>query len=262
MKLLLKPIQWIYSIYALVMFVALMLALFPLVIIASFFGRIHGGNMIYRLCMLWGDLWFFFIFIYHKNYYEQPIDKNKQYIFVGNHISYLDAPIFVKSIRQPIRALGKIEMKNIPVFGYIYRRVVVVVDREDAAHRAKSVRNLKSIINKGISIIIMPEGTFNMTSDPLKFFYDGAFRVAIDTQTPLKPFVLLDAFDRMHYRNLFTLTPGRSRAVFLEEVAVDGMSHKDIPVLKQQVFDLMEKKLVEYNASWIKRSPGHSQKKV
>ena len=43
---LLKPFQWIYSIYALVVFVVIMLLIFPFVIIASFFGRIKGGNMI------------------------------------------------------------------------------------------------------------------------------------------------------------------------------------------------------------------------
>lgn len=251
MKLLLKPFQWIYCIYAAVLFVAFMLLLFPFILIASFFGRITGGNLIYRICMLWGDIWFFLVFIRHRNYYEQPLDENKQYIFVGNHISYLDAPLFVKTIRRPIRALGKIQMSRIPVFGYIYRRVVVVVDRGDAAHRAKSVRNMKSVINKGVSIIIMPEGTFNMTSKPLKEFYDGAFRVAIEMQTTIKPFLLLDAFDRMHYAHLFTLTPGRSRAVFLEEVKVDGLTLHDVPALKQKVYDLMERKLVEYKASWI-----------
>jgi 1-acyl-sn-glycerol-3-phosphate acyltransferase len=56
MKGLLKPLQWIYSIYALVLFVAIMLLIFPFVIIASFFGRIKGGNMILRLCMLWSDI--------------------------------------------------------------------------------------------------------------------------------------------------------------------------------------------------------------
>jgi 1-acyl-sn-glycerol-3-phosphate acyltransferase len=254
MKLLLKPLQWIYCIYAAVLFVTFMLLLFPFIIIASFFGRITGGNLIYRICMLWGDIWFFLVFIRHRNYYEQPPDAGKQYIFVGNHISYLDAPLFVKTIRRPIRALGKIQMSSIPVFGYIYRRVVVVVDRGDAAHRAKSVRNMKSVINKGVSIIIMPEGTFNMTSNPLKEFYDGAFRVAVETQTTIKPFLLLDAFDRMHYAHLFTLTPGRSRAVFLQEIPVKGLTLKDVPALKQKVYDLMEKKLIEYKASWIKSS--------
>ena len=255
MKLLLKPFQWMYCIYAIIVFVALMLVLFPFVLIASLFGRIHGGNLIYRICMLWGDLWFFLIFIYHRNYYEQPLDAKRQYIFVGNHISYIDGPILVKTIRRPIRALGKIQMRSIPIFGFIYRRVVVSVDRGDALHRAKSVRNMKSIINKGISLIILPEGTFNLTSNPLKEFYDGAFRVAIETQTPIKPFVMLDASDRMHYRHVFTLTPGKSRSIFLEEVPVDGLTLSDIASLKKKVYDLMEKKLIKYKASWISPAP-------
>lgn len=251
MQRLLKPLQWIYVLYAFALFIGIMLLLFPFVLIASLFGRIKGGNLIYRLCMLWGDIWFFLVGIRHQNIYEQLPDPLKQYIFVGNHISYLDAPLLVKTIRRPIRALGRIELSNMPVFGFIYRSVVVIVDRSNAAHRAKSVRNLKSIIGKGISIIVMPEGTFNMTGKPLKDFYDGAFRVAIETQTPLKPFLLLDAFDRLHFRNLFTLTPGKSRAVFLEEIAVNGLTPDDIPVLRQRVFKLMEQKLIAYKASWI-----------
>ena len=255
MRRLLKPLQWLYCIYALVLFIGIMLLLFPFVILASFFGRIIGGNMIYRICMLWGDIWFLLVFIWHRNYYEQPLDKNKQYIFVGNHISYMDAPILVKTIRRPIRALGRIELSKTPFFGYIYRRVVVIVDRSNAEHRAKSLRNLKSITNKGISIIIMPEGTFNMTSKPLKNFYDGAFKVAIETQTTIKPFLLLDAFERLHYRNLFTLTPGKSRAVFLGEIPVQGLTLNDLPALKQKVYDLMERKLIEYKVTWISHTP-------
>ena len=251
MHYLLRPFQWLYCIYALVLFVGVMLIFFPFMLVASLFGRVKGGNMIYRLCMLWGDIWFFLIFIYHRNYYEQTLDKNKQYIFVGNHISFLDAPLIVKTIRRPIRALGKTEVGKVPVFGFIYKYAVVRVDRSSADNRAKSVRNMKSILKKGISIVVFPEGTFNMTPNPLKGFYDGAFRVAIEAQMPIKPFVSLDSYDRMHYRSLFSLTPGKNRAVFLEEVPVAGLTQQDLPALKQKVYDLMDRKLREYKATWI-----------
>lgn len=255
MHYLLRPLQWLYCIYALVLFVGIMLIFFPLMLIASLFGRIKGGNMIYRLCMLWGDIWFFLIFIYHRNYYEQPLDKNKQYIFVGNHISFLDAPLIVKTIRRPIRALGKTEMGKVPVFGFIYKYAVVRVDRSNAENRAKSVRNMKSILKKGISIVVFPEGTFNMTPNPLKAFYDGAFRVAIEAQMPIKPFLFLDSYDRIHYRSIFSLTPGKNRAVFLEEVSVTGLTQQDLPALKQKVYDLMDRKLREYKVTWINPQP-------
>jgi 1-acyl-sn-glycerol-3-phosphate acyltransferase len=252
MKILLKPLQWIYSIYAFITFVAVMLLIFPFAIIAGFFGRIKGGNMMIRLCMFWADLWFRLIFIWHKKIYEVPHDKKKSYIFLSNHISYLDAAILVKAYRQPFRPLGKVEMSKVPVFGFIYKNAIVTVDRRSAINRANSVRVLKSIISKGISVMVFPEGTFNMGTTPLKEFYDGAFRVAIETQTPIKPVLFLDAYRRMHYRSLFSMTPGRSRIVYLDEIPLTGYTSANVEKLKQQVYSVMEKKLIEYDAAWRK----------
>ena len=229
----------------------MMLVIFPLAIVASFFGRINGGNAIYKICMLWGDLWYFLIGIRHKNIYESPLEKDKQYIFVANHISYLDAPMIVKSLRRPMRALGKYEMSKVPVFGFIYRRAVVMVDRRDAEKRAKSVRILKSILRRGISVFIFPEGTFNLTKKPLKSFFDGAFRIAIETQTPIKPLLFLDAYNRMNHESIFSLNPGRSRTIFLETIDVDRYTMADVERLKQDVYALMERRLIEYGAKWI-----------
>lgn len=200
--------------------------------------------------MLWADLWFFLVFIWHKKMYEAPHDKSKSYIFVSNHISYIDAAIIPKAYRQPIRPLGKVEMSKVPVFGFIYRNAIVTVDRSSASNRANSVRILKSLINKGISVLVFPEGTFNMTTQPLKDFYDGAFRVAIETQTPVKPVLFLDAYRRMPYESLFSMTPGRSRIVYLDEIQVTGYTLSDVALLKEEVFALMERKLVEYGAAW------------
>ncbi|MCH5689087.1 hypothetical protein LWM68_35450 [Niabella sp. W65] len=49
-----------------------------LVIVASFFGRIKGGNMIYRLCVFWADLWFAFTFIRVKSIYETPYNAGEK----------------------------------------------------------------------------------------------------------------------------------------------------------------------------------------
>ncbi len=251
MRYFLLPFRYLYVIYALLTFVVLMLIVLPFAVAGSFFGKIRGGNFIFRLCGVWGDLWFFFIGIRHRNLFEVPHDKKKHYIFVANHISYLDAPIIVKTMRQPIRVLGKIEMSKIPLFGFIYRNAIVPVDRSNPENRAKSVRILKSVVNKGISIFLFPEGTFNLTTEPVKDFFDGAFRIAIESQIPLKPVLFLDGYSRMHYKSLFSLNPGRSRSVFLDEITVEGLSMNDVEMLKQRVFDIMEKKLRDYKVAWI-----------
>jgi 1-acyl-sn-glycerol-3-phosphate acyltransferase len=254
MRYILKPFQFIYCLYAIITFVAIMLLLFPFAIIASFFGRIRGGNVMIRICMVWADIWFFLIFVWHKKIYETPHDKSRSYIFVSNHISYLDAAIIPKAYRQSIRPLGKVEMSKVPVFGFIYRKAIVTVDRSNASNRAHSVRILKSLINKGISVMVFPEGTFNMGTTPLKEFYDGAFRVAIETQTPVKPVLFLDAYRRMPYENFFSMTPGRSRILYLAEIPVAGYTVANAGKLKDEVYTIMENKLIEYDAGWRKPS--------
>jgi len=185
--------------------------------------------------------------------YESNLDEQKQYVFVFNHIAYIDIPLLMKAIpKQQFRVLGKAELAKIPLFGFLYRNTVVLVDRNSAAARAKSVLQLKSILRKGISIAIYPEGTFNETHQPLKEFYDGAFKIAIETQTPIKPILFLDAYDRNNYNSLFSFTPGKSRIVYLEDVPVEGLTNKDVKELKEKVYKFMEAKLVEYKASWIK----------
>jgi 1-acyl-sn-glycerol-3-phosphate acyltransferase len=247
------PIRIIYTVYTLLLFVVLMLLFFPIIFIASFWGKTKGGNFVYKVLRVWGAIWFPAIGIFCKNIYEQKPDPKHHYIFVANHISYLDATLIVMAIRQKFRPLGKVEMKKIPVFGFIYSVCVVMVDRSNAEHRAKSVRQLKSVLNKGISILIFPEGTFNLTDEPLKDFYDGAFRIAIETKAPILPILFLDSYDRMHYRHLFTLTPGKSRAVFLEEIPTVDYNMKNVGELKKKVFEVMAGKLKEYGAGMVKR---------
>lgn len=246
MKFLLKPLQIIYSIYALLVFIVLMFVVFILVLIYLPFGKITAGNLIYKTCNVWARIWYFFIGLRHGEIYEAPHDATKQYIFVSNHWSYMDIPPIVRTFWQPLRVLGKYEMVNYPVFGIIYRAAVIVVDRRDAEHRAQSMRALKAAVTKGISIFICPEGTFNMSNEPLKDFYDGAFRTALDTGTNIKPVLFIDSIDRLHWRSVFSLTPGKNRVVFLDEIKVDAFKENDVEGLKKHVYNIMENALCRY----------------
>jgi 1-acyl-sn-glycerol-3-phosphate acyltransferase len=217
------------------------------------FNRVTGGNILYKICRFWADAFFLFIGIKHCNIYEQQHDRDKEYIFVSNHISYLDIPMMMKAIRrQHIRILGKAEMTKIPVFGYIYKKGAVLVVRESAKKRSESVKHLIFFLRKKISVFICPEGTFNMTHQPLKTFYDGAFRIAIETQKPIRPILFLDTYDRLNYNSIFSLNPGKCRAVYLPETLTEGMVINDIAALKDKIYRQMEDGLIRYRASWIK----------
>ena len=101
-----------------------------------------------------------------------------------------------------------------------------------------------------------------MTHEPLKEFYDGAFRLAIETQTPIKPVLFLDTYSRMHYENIFSMTPGTCRIIYLEEIPVDGLGPEDVQLLKQKVYAVMENKLIQYGAAWVSQSFKDSHQKA
>jgi 1-acyl-sn-glycerol-3-phosphate acyltransferase len=231
-----------------------MFLLLPFFIVAFLQKPLKGGNMIFAISRIWADVFFFMTGIKYWTIYEEPHDKKTEYIFVSNHISYLDIPMMMKAIRgQNLRILGKAEMTKIPIFGSIYKRGTVSVDRESAYARTESVKRLIAFLHQKVSVFICPEGTFNMTHKPLKNFYDGAFRIAIETQKPIRPILFLDTYDRLSYKSIFSLNPGKCRAVYLSQTSTEGLTNKDVDYLKEKIYKQMEEALVRYEASWIAR---------
>lgn len=205
----------------------------------------------YSLFRVFARLWLTLVGIPHETLYESVPDQDKQYIFVANHIAYLDAIIVISSIKHHFRPIGKYELMKIPIFGFIYKYCVVTVNRSSPEDRARSLDDLRKIIKRGISVLVFPEGTFNMGDTPLKEMYDGAFKLSLETGKPVQPILFLDAYDRMPFENLFTLNPGRSRAVYLDPIDPEDHPGIDVKGLKDIVSRIMSEKLVAYRASWI-----------
>jgi len=210
-------------------------------------GKEKISEHVYFICRYWGKILYFFMGIRHSEIFEAPHDFNRAHVFVGNHNSYMDIPTIVQLKHQPIRPLGKFESSKIPLFGLIYRHAVVMVDRSDPEKRAQSLRNLKAALEKHISIFIFPEGTFSMTEEyPLKSFFNGAFKLAIEMNIPIQPVLLVDSVDRMHFSSALTLTPGKHRVVYLETVEVSDYTLDQMDALKDLVYKKMDEGMRRY----------------
>jgi len=247
MKPIKKLLQLIYCIYALLVFAMLTILSAIVLILLIPFGKAKLSKRVYKVCRYWAQTWYIFIGVWHKEIYEANHDFKKPHIFVANHNSYMDIPPIVQLNHQPIRPLGKFESSKIPIFGWVYRAAVILVDRSSPEKRAKSLRNLKAALHKRTSIFIFPEGTFSMThQQPLKSFYNGAFKLAIEMQIPIQPILMIDAVDRMHFESVFSLTPGANRVVYLKTVEVSTYTLEDIEKLKTEVYQMMDEGMRRY----------------
>jgi len=239
-----KLLQPVYTVWALSTFVSSVLLAFPLFAVISVGNSRKSRRAIWYIIKVWAKGWFWLIGMPVRRRGPRP-HKDDRYVVVANHISYIDALVIFPAIPGYFRPLGKKEFSRIPVIGFIYKQIVLMVDRSSQHSRGKSMRLMWRALRHECSIVIFPEGTFNETGAPLKDFYDGAFRLAINAQTPLLPILLPDTVKRWHYSGWWKLWPGLNRIVYLDPVPVDGLKIEDLPALKEKVYRLMEEKLTE-----------------
>jgi 1-acyl-sn-glycerol-3-phosphate acyltransferase len=242
-----KIIAVLFIGYSLSIFILAMLIVMPFILISSLlFKHKQAQDIIFIFLKIWAGIFSVFCFFPIRSRGYKLHNPDKAYIYVSNHNSYLDAIAVVLSISGSVKPLGKIEMVKTPLFGMIYKRVVVLIDRKDKESRARSVEELKTDLARGQSILIFPEGTMNKTESNLADFYDGAFRLAIETQTDIAPMVILNARNLLPRANPLHVKPGLTSCVFDEPVQVRGLEAEDLEDLKAKVRKRMEL-LIESN---------------
>lgn len=178
-------------------------------------------------------------FIRYKFYGREHLQRGKSYIYVSNHTSFLDLPGLRLLIPGEFRPLAKKELLKLPLFGWIVRGATVVVDRSNAQSRKKSIEKIREILSHGIPALIFAEGTQNRTKEILQPFKDGAFRIAIETQLPIVPLVVIGA-GKLMPPGTIQLRPGKIKIVVGEEMEVSGLSLSDVTALKQKTFETMQ----------------------
>ena len=236
-----RVLSAIYLVYATLIFVVLMLIILPFALVFSIFLPINiRKKSILFLLRIWSLFFSIPSLFWIATRNKDTIDKTRAHIYVGNHGSYLDAIAVCLSVPQFFSALGKIEMTKVPIFGLIYKTYVVMIDRASKESRAESVAVLKHEISCGQSILIFPEGTMNKSAAPLTEFYDGAFRIAIETQTAILPFVMINNRELLPRVDPLKARPGIITTVFLPVVEVEGLVIDDLPQLKEKVYKMME----------------------
>lgn len=222
-----------YFIYSALLLVVLIVSAFPITLILLLFPEKVTNQGMFVLLKFICNAWYIFTGMWPKNFNRDKIDFNRSYIITPNHQSFIDAATIYTSIPHLFKSLGKKEIEKTPIYGVIYKTVVITVDRSSLKARAMSFRQMKQALDKKISILIFPEGTFSDTpiADLLPF-QNGAFGLSILQQTPLLPVLFPDSASRMHPSKIIRCTPGWNRAVFLPPISVEELKKEDQESLK------------------------------
>ena len=166
--------------------------------------------------------------------YEEHFQLGKSYMLVANHTSMLDIMLMLLVSKNPFVFVGKKELVKIPVFGFFYKRVCIMVDREDVKSRTGVYRRAQRRLDQGLSICIFPEGGVPDETVILDVFKDGAFKMAIAHNIPVAPITFYDNKQRFSF-TFFSGGPGRMRAKVHHFFQTGMLGEEDKSTLREEV---------------------------
>lgn len=233
----------LYKVWVFLVFTVFMILFLPGLVLPFFFG-LRAGSIGYFFLWIWSWIFSKLTFIRYKFYGREKFERGKSYVLVSNHTSFLDLPGLRMLVPGQFRPLAKKELKKIPVFGWIAQAATIIVDRSSHESRKKSIDKLKSVLKQGISILIFAEGTQNRTKEILQPFHEGAFRIAVDTERPILPIVVVGA-GKLMPPGTIDLRPGTIRIYVGDQIATQGLTTADASALKEKTFDVMKRMITE-----------------
>lgn len=175
----------------------------------------------------------------------EKIDPRGSYVFVSNHLSYMDTPVVLGTIPVQFRFLAKKSLFKIPFLGYHLQRAGhIPVPRDDPRGAVKTMSEAgRAIRERGISLLIFPEGGRSATAE-LNSFKEGAAYIALKAGVPLVP-LAIEGTQHVLPRGSLIVKSGPVTLLVGDPVPTEGLALHDRAALTKQLHDAISALLGE-----------------
>lgn len=226
----------IWAVWALSTFVISFLIILGPSLLTGIFPDPKGQDYFIKIARAWIRIWLFIIGCKLIVKGKEHFRKGETFIITCNHNSFMDPPLSSPFILGPNKTIAKSTFTKVPFFGWYYKRGGVMVNRKSDESRRKSYEDMKRVLKTGMHMCIYPEGTRNRTDNPLKPFYNGAFKLSVETGHAILPAVLFNTKKVLPPGKFLYGWPGKMEIHFLPPVSPTGLSPEE---LKEHVFNTM-----------------------
>lgn len=121
---------------------------------------------------------------------KEYITSTAPLVFIANHASYIDALALLTILPNDVAFVGKKELLNLPFLRTAFKKLnYATLDRMEFSQNITDATYLEEVLKQGTSLMIFPEGTFTYATG-VRPFKQGAFKIAVDTQTSICPIAL------------------------------------------------------------------------
>ena len=243
MKFLKYPLTLLYRIWFYILVLVPIIVLFPFILATILSEKTYP--LFFKIARLWSKIILIGMGFNYSIEGDEVFEDGKSYMLVANHTSMIDIMLMLIAVKNhPFVFVGKKELAKIPLFGFIYKRVCILVDRSNSKNHYQVFERAQKRIHQGLSICIFPEGGVPEEHIVLDEFKDGAFRIALEHGLPIVPMVFFDNKKRFSY-TFFSGSPGKMRAKIYPIIETKGKTLEDKNALKQQVREIILQPLLE-----------------
>ena len=195
-------------------------------------------HLLWKLVRLWSKVLIYGMGFRLNIQLDQVIEPGKSYMFCPNHGSLMDPFVLIFMSKNPIVFVGKQELVKIPIFGFFYKKAVIMVDRSSPESRKRVYERAKKRLQNGVSMAIFPEGLVPTEDVILASFKKGAFSLAIEFDMPIVPQVYFDC-KRLFSWDFLKGGPGVFRVRQHQFITTKELSISEIENIKDTTFDLI-----------------------
>lgn len=198
---------------------------------------------------IWGVFVHFFtgLFVYRTGY-KNIKNLKGPVIYVANHTSYLDISSSFLAVPGYFSIIGKAVLGKVPMFGPMFSKMYITVDRRNKESRLESYKKSLATIDSGRSLFFFPEGTIPNNDAPQMIkFKDGAFKLAIEKQIPIVPVSIPYNWIVLPDSEFLNPRWHLLKYCFHQPIITKGMTEKDLNTLKEQAFNVIDESIKKHN---------------
>lgn len=138
--------------------------------------------------------------------------RDKEYIIISNHLSYLDIPVLMTAMPKNIRFIYKKSLTKIPIFGWsLYLGGYIPIDRSNARSAIESLKKASKRLKENVSIAIFPEGTRSKTGITGEF-KKGIFMLAEFAKAEIIPVTIIGT-NKILEKDSYKIKPGTVKVI-------------------------------------------------
>jgi 1-acyl-sn-glycerol-3-phosphate acyltransferase len=225
------------------------------VVLSGWLGMRQSG--LYRIARAWLNLsvqsahWFMGVRYQIHGFEHLPVGEKSPAILLVKHQSTYETFLVPAIMPHPIAYVFKRELLKLPFFGWAIGMLDMIhIDRSQRARAfLKVVERGRELLNKGVWVVMFPEGT-RIERGQAGEYKTGGTRLAIETGVPVIPVAITSA--KCWPRKAFIKYPG----------VVDVSIGQPIPSVGRQSDELMQEVSAWIEAEMQRLDPQAYQGKV